>query len=101
MRISIKESGGPAFFPGLAKPRTVELDALPEPDQQELRQLIEASGFFRLPQSTRPEPGNPGQVHYTLTVTEGAREHTVCVLAPVKPQALDGLVQCVRRHINC
>ena len=29
MRISIKESGGAAFFPGLAKPRTVELDSLP------------------------------------------------------------------------
>ncbi|MCF5370084.1 protealysin inhibitor emfourin [Pseudomonas sp. PA-4-8C] len=98
MRISIKESGGPAFFPGLAKPRTVELDALPEPDQQELRQLIEASGFFQLPQSTDPEPGNPGRVHYTLTVAAGKRERTVCVLAPVNPPALDGLVQCVRRH---
>jgi hypothetical protein len=101
MQISIKEIGGPAFFPGLARPNTVELETLPEPDQQELRQLIEASHFFQLPQSTAPEPGNPGQVHYTLTVTEGEREHTVCVLAPVKSQALDGLVQCVRRHIRC
>ncbi|WP_339416362.1 MULTISPECIES: protealysin inhibitor emfourin [unclassified Pseudomonas] len=101
MQISIKENGGPAFFPGLAQPRTVKLDALPEQDQQELRQLIAASDFFQLPQSTVPEPGKPGQVHYTLTVTEGQREHTVCVLAPVKSQALDGLVQCVRRHIRC
>jgi len=100
MKISIKENGGPAFFPGLATPRTVELNTLPEPDQQELRQLIEASNFFELPQSTTPDPGNPGQVHYTLTVKEGQQEHTVCVLAPVKSQALDGLVQCVRRHIR-
>ncbi|WP_330216261.1 protealysin inhibitor emfourin [Pseudomonas sp. AM8] len=100
MQISIKENGGPAVFPGLTKPRTVELNTLPEPDQQELRQLIEASNFFQLPQSTTPEPGNPGQVHYTLTVKEGQQEHTVCVLAPVKSQALDGLVQCVRRHIR-
>ncbi|CRM44988.1 protealysin inhibitor emfourin [Pseudomonas sp. 52 E 6] len=101
MQISIKENGGPAFFPGLAQPRTVKLDALPEQDQQELRQLIAASDFFQLPQSTVPESGKLGQVHYTLTVTEGQREHTVCVLAPVKSQALDGLVQCVRRHIRC
>ncbi|ROM39366.1 hypothetical protein BK648_20700 [Pseudomonas poae] len=100
MQISIKENGGPGFFPGLAKPCTVELDTLPEQDQQELRQLIEASDFFQLPQNTAPAPGNPGQVHYTLTVTEGQREHTVCVLAPVKSQALDGLVQCVRRHVR-
>ncbi|KTC21953.1 hypothetical protein AO391_12975 [Pseudomonas marginalis ICMP 9505] len=100
MQISIKENGGPAFFPGLAKPRTVRLDALPEPDQQELRQLIEASNFFQLPQSTAPDRCKPGQVHYTLTVTEGEREHTVCMEAPVKSQALDGLVQCVRRHIR-
>ena len=32
MQISLKENGGPAFFPGLAKPRTVELDSLPEQD---------------------------------------------------------------------
>ncbi|KRP60404.1 protealysin inhibitor emfourin [Pseudomonas trivialis] len=98
MRISIKENGGLAFFPGLAKPRSVELATLPEPDQQELRQLIQAADFFKLPQSKVPESGKPGQVHYTLTVTEEDREHTVCVLAPVKSQALDGLVQCVRRH---
>ena len=100
MHISIKENGGPGFFPGLAKPRTVELDTLPEQDQQELRQLIKASDFFELPSNNPPAPGNPGQVHYTLTVTEGQREHTVCVLAPVKSQALDGLVQCVRRHVR-
>ncbi len=101
MHISIKENGGPAFFPGLAKPRTVELETLPECDQQELRQLIEASDFFQLPPGNDAQPGNPGQVHYTLTVSEGEREHTVCVLAPVKSPALDGLVQCVRRHIRC
>ena len=100
MHISIKENGGPGFFPGLAKPRTVELDTLPEQDQQELRQLIKASDFFELPPNNPPAAGNPGQVHYTLTVTEGQREHTVCVLAPVKSQALDGLVQCVRRHVR-
>jgi hypothetical protein len=100
MQISLKENGGPAFFPGLAKPRTVELDSLPEQDQQELRQLVEACDFFQLPQSSEPAPGNPGQVYYTLTVKEDQREHTVCVLAPVKSQALEGLVQCVRRHIR-
>lgn len=101
MQISIKENGGPGYFPGLANPQTVELDALPEQDQQELRRLVEACDFFQLPQSHAPAPGNPGQVHYTLTVKEDEREHTVCVLAPVKSQALDGLVQCVRRHVRC
>lgn len=101
MRISLKENGGPGFFPGLAKSQTVELDTLPEQDQEELRRLVDKCDFFKLPQSTAPAPGNPGQVHYTLTVKEDQREHTVCVLAPVKSKALDGLVQCVRRHIRC
>lgn len=101
MQISIKENGGPGFFPGLAKPQTVELDTLPEQEQQELRQLVEACDFFQLPPSNAPAPGNPGQVHYTVTVKDDEREHTVCVLAPVESQALDGLVQCVRRHIRC
>ncbi|KTC52254.1 hypothetical protein AO262_25455 [Pseudomonas fluorescens ABAC62] len=100
MQISIKENGGPGFFPGLAKPQTVALDALPEQDQQELRQLVEACDFFQLPANNAPDRSHPGQVHYTLTVKEDQREHTVCVLAPVKSQALDGLVQCVRRHVR-
>ncbi|WP_263263132.1 protealysin inhibitor emfourin [Pseudomonas sp. RIT-PI-S] len=100
MRISYCETGGMAYFPGLNKPRTLDVSALPAPDQQELRQLVEASRFFALPQSRQPAAAPRGAQHYTLTVSEGEREHTVCLLAPVKDGPLQGLVQCVRRHIN-
>jgi len=100
MRISFCETGGVAVFPGLSKPRTLEVDALPPPDQQELRGLVEASRFFALPQSEQPPRSPRGVQHYTLTVSEGEREHTVCLLAPVEAGPLQGLVQCVRRHIN-
>ncbi len=100
MRISYRETGGMAFFPGLNKPRTVEVEALPAADQQELRQLVEASRFFALPQSREPASSPRGAQHYTLTVSEGEREHTVCLPAPVQAGPLQGLVQCVRRHVG-
>jgi hypothetical protein len=99
MRISFCETGGVAFFPGLSKPRTLEVDSLPGPDQQELRQLVEASRFFALPESRRATRGPRGAQQYTLTVSEGEREHTVCLLAPVEAGPLQGLVQCVRKHV--
>ncbi|WP_040262654.1 protealysin inhibitor emfourin [Pseudomonas massiliensis] len=100
MRISYSESGGVAFFPGLSKPRTLEVDRLPPPEQQELRQLLEASRFFALPESRQPKTSPRGAQHYTLTVSEGDREHTVCLLAPVQSGPLQGLVQCVRKHVD-
>jgi hypothetical protein len=100
MRISFSESGGVAYFPGLSKPNTIEVDALPEPDQQELRQLVDASRFFALPEGRRPARALRGMQHYTLTISEGDRERTVCVPAPVESGPLQGLMQCVRRHVS-
>lgn len=100
MRISFCETGGAAFFPGLSTPRTLEVDTLPAPDQHELRTLVEASRFFALPQSQQPTRAPRGAQHYTLTVSEGERQHTVCLLAPVEAGPLQGLVQCVRRHVR-
>jgi hypothetical protein len=99
MRISFSESGGVAYFPGLNKPNTIEVDALPECDQQELRQLVAASRFFALPEGRRPARALRGMQHYTLTISEGDRERTVCVPAPVESGPLQGLMQCVKRHV--
>jgi hypothetical protein len=99
MRISFSESGGVAYFPGLNKPNTIDVDALPQCDQQELRQLVEACEFFALPEGQRPTRGVPGMQHYTLSISEGDRHRTVCVPAPVQSGPLQGLVQCVRRHV--
>ncbi|MEN5028706.1 protealysin inhibitor emfourin [Pseudomonas sp. Ps21-P2] len=100
MRISFSESGGVAYFPGLNKPNTIEVDALPEGDQKELRQLVDASEFFALPEGRHPARALRGMQHYTLTISEGDRERTVCVPAPVESGPLQGLMQCVRRHVS-
>ena len=48
MRVSFQMSGGIAFFPGLAAPRTIDVDALPDPTRRELTSLIENSRFLLL-----------------------------------------------------
>jgi hypothetical protein len=100
MRISFSESGGVAFFPGLSKPRLLDVETLPEAQQQELRALVEAARFFALPQSTPARATPRGLQQYTLTISEGERQRTVCVPAPVTSGPLQGLLQCVRRHIG-
>ncbi len=100
MLISYTESGGMAYFPGLAKGRTLEVSALPQADQQELRHLVEASQFFTLPESRQPSTTARGAQHYVLTISEGDQQHTLCLAAPLQAGPLQGLLQCVRRHIT-
>ncbi len=91
IRVRLQRSGGIAYFPGLAAPRTIDVDALPEPTRDAVINLLEESHFFGLPSS--PPPGG-GADHYTyrITVEDEARSHTVVVSDPVVPGPLQRLI---------
>ena len=60
MRIDFTQGGGLAYFPGLNKPVTIEVDRLDASEAEELKRLVEAAHFFDLPplSARRPE-GRP------------------------------------------
>jgi hypothetical protein len=97
MRIVFSTSGGFASIPGLAAPLTLDLDALPEAEQQELRQLVERSAFFALP-SQRPRPRAADQRTYTITIEDDARTHTLMLSDPLPAGDLRVLVDRLRWH---
>jgi hypothetical protein len=100
MQISISQSGGVAYFPGLSTPRTLDVNNLSDADQQELRQLVEASGFFQLSGDSQAEQQAPNCLSYTLSISEKGRQHTVCFQAPGSSGPLESLLHCVRRHVD-
>jgi Emfourin len=95
MRIEFEMDGGLAYIPGLARPVTIELDKMPEPEAREIRDLIVATRFFDRParagDSTRP-PG-ADQRSYTVTVTSGAERHQLTLTEPIGDEELRRLVR--------
>lgn len=99
MRIELTQDGGlAAAMPGLQKPPiTVDTGALPEAAAAELARQVEAAGFFELPaQAGAPPRGAADYRHYTLTVADRGRQHTVAFDQFTPNEAL----QALRRQIE-
>ncbi|MFY1829446.1 protealysin inhibitor emfourin [Myxococcus fulvus] len=97
-RIALSQEGGLAAFPGLARPRSVELDALPAEEARALEEGLRDTRFHELPRVV----GGAGargadRRRYTLTVEEGTRRHTVELVEPVEDPRLRELLSLVKR----
>lgn len=101
MRIEYSQAGGIAYFPGLNKPITVEVDQLDVKDTEELKRLVDASHFFALPAAIGvPAKGMADYQFYTLAISGKDRQHSVRILVPVEDPALLDLIQVVQKHVN-
>ena len=96
MRIRIQTTGGIAFFPGLAAPRTIDVDALDGKTRETLTKLISDVDFFTLRPQPPPRPGAADHCTYQITVEDGARHHTVMVCDPVTSPPLQQLIDVLR-----
>jgi hypothetical protein len=98
MRIEFERTGG---FAGLRAATTVDTDTLPAAEADALRALVSAAGVFELPATLRASAPVRDQFAYKLTVTDGARTHTVrmdesAVPASARP-LIDWLVAALQR----
>lgn len=101
MRIQFAQEGGLGYFPTLSKPVTIEVDRLDTWEAEELTRLVKAACFFELPLALGiPARGAADTQHYTLTIEDGARCHTVRILVPVENEAVHDLVSAVRIHVK-
>ena len=102
MQIKFTQQGGVGYFPGLSKPVTIEVDSLELGEAEELKRLVESAHFFQLPANhgTLPPPGAADYQHYTITIEEGARSHSVRVSFPVKDEAIQNLVSAVQKQVK-
>lgn len=96
MRVHFQVSGGIGFFPGLAAPRTIDVDALPEADRKALTELIDAASFFTLPHRIPAPRGAADYQTYQITIEDGGRRHMVAVSDPVSNPVLQKLIDLLR-----
>jgi hypothetical protein len=97
MRVRLRVSGGIGAFPGLAVPRTIDVDTLPPQDRESLERLVEEARFFQLPRLLPPPPGSADYESCEITVEDGRRRHTVTVSDPVAHPAMQALVARLRQ----
>ena len=78
MRIDFRMDGGIAAFPGLAKPVSIDCDALPAEQTARLRTLIQRAGIFGVTHREHASPA-PDARAYTIAVDDGGSCRTLTV----------------------
>lgn len=99
MRITFKTTGGVAYFPGLAAPKTIEVSTLDADRQQQIQDLLRSTRFFELPSRAAVKRGAADYQTHTITVTEDGRQHTVEVTDPLSPE-FERLINLLRDAIR-
>jgi hypothetical protein len=89
MRVDFERLGG---FAGLRLVAQVDVDTLPPQEAQELKDLIDAAGFFNLPSTIRSTQ-NVDQFTYKVSVTTPETQHSVTVSEGAVSEALRPLLE--------
>jgi hypothetical protein len=93
MRVEYKTDGGFVYLPARSEPVTIDTDDLPAEEANELERLIEAAGFFDLPEASEPPLGAADYLHYTISVTSPEHSHTVHLTDPIEDPDIQALVE--------
>jgi len=96
MRVQFKMEGGLAHFPGLNQPVTFDTRQLSAEEAGELGRLIEASGFFDLPETSAPRRAAADGHRYTIAVSSPEHSHTISVEDPIEETSVRALVDYLR-----
>ena len=90
MRIIFERTGG---FAGIRIPKTFDAANLSANEANQLRQLIGAADFFRLPGTITATNPQPDRFQYRITVEENDLQHTVVVSEQGVPGNLRPLLE--------
>jgi hypothetical protein len=90
MRIYFERSGG---FMGLRITGTVDTDTLPTDEAAHLQEMIEAAGFFELPETLSSSGSGADLFQYKLVVEDKGRQHSLETSDAAAPDSLRPLLR--------
>ena len=90
MKIDLERSGG---FAGMITSKAVDSTSLPSDQANQMRQLVDAADFFRLPPTITTRAAQPDSFQYRLTVEDNGKQHTVEVGEQAVPGTLRPLLE--------
>ena len=94
LKVQWERTGG---FAGMRTGSTVDLDSLSQADARQLRELVEASEFFNLPEEITGPEGGADRFSFILTVETEKGLHTVHTGEEAAPPALRSLIQWLQK----
>jgi hypothetical protein len=100
MRVRFKMDGGFVYLPARSEPTTIDTDDLPEEEAKDLERLIEAAGFFELPETSSPPRGAADYLRYTISATTPEHSHTVQLTDPIEDPHVRALVEYLETQTN-
>jgi hypothetical protein len=100
MRVRFKMNGGFVYLPARSEPVTIDTDDLPAVEAKELERLIEAAGFFEIPETSSPPRGAADYLRYTISATTPEHSHTVQLTDPIEDPHLQALVEYLETQTN-
>ena len=80
-------------MPARSEPVTIDTEDLPAEEAKELERLIEAAGFFKLPETSLPPRGAADYLRYTISVMSPEHSHTVHLADPIEDPEVQALVE--------
>jgi hypothetical protein len=89
MKIEFVRSGG---FGGVRLSVNLDTQRLPGADASALEQMIRDSDFFNLPEQIKPASPAADRFEYSLSVSDGARSHSITVGETAAPEKLRPLL---------
>jgi hypothetical protein len=89
MRMTFERTGG---FAGITMTKVVDTATLPDNEAKQLRHLVDAADFFRLPKTITSRSRQPDRFRYELTLEDNGKQHTVEVSEQAIPGTLRPLV---------
>lgn len=93
MRVTLETTGG---FGGLTTTKTIDSDKLLADQANMLRQLVDRSGFFNLPETIGYTGPARDFFQYKMTIESEGKEHTIAVDEPAASPELKTLIQFLR-----
>lgn len=90
MRMTFERTGG---FAGITMTKVVDTTTLPDHEANQLRQLVDAADFFRLPKTITSKSRQPDRFQYQLTAEDNGKQHTVEVSEQAVPGTLRPLIE--------
>jgi hypothetical protein len=100
MRVRFKMNGGFVYLPARSEPVTIDTDDLPAEEAKELERLIDAAGFFEIPETSSPPRGAADYLRYTISATTPEHSHTVHLTDPIEDPHLQALVEYLETQTN-
>ncbi|HEY9728438.1 MAG TPA: protealysin inhibitor emfourin, partial [Chroococcales cyanobacterium] len=78
---------------GMRLTKVVDASTLPPEEKNQLRRLVDAADFFRLPATLISTGPQPDRFQYRLTLEEDTQQHTVLVSEQAVPGTLRPLIE--------